>query len=218
MNYHKIISGNKAEIENSMTVGQLVPMVVEQTARGERGMDIYSRLLRERIIFLGFPVDDHTASLVIAQLLFLESEDADKDVMLYINSPGGSVSAGLAIYDTMQYIKPSVATICTGMAASMGAVLLTGGEKGKRTSLPHSKIMIHQPLGGTQGQATDIEIYTKEMMKTRDTIYNIIVRHTGKDFETVKKDCDRDNFMTAEEAKEYGLIDNILEKRVIEKK
>jgi ATP-dependent Clp protease protease subunit len=218
MNYHKIISGNKAEIENSMTVGQLVPMVVEQTARGERGMDIYSRLLRERIIFLGFPVDDHTASLVIAQLLFLESEDADKDVMLYINSPGGSVSAGLAIYDTMQYIKPSVATICTGMAASMGAVLLTGGEKGKRTSLPHSKIMIHQPLGGTQGQATDIEIYTKEMMKTRDTIYNIIVRHTGKDFETVKKDCDRDNFMTAEEAKDYGLIDNILEKRIVEKK
>jgi len=219
MNYHKIISGNKAEIENSMNItNQLVPMVVEQTARGERGMDIYSRLLRERIIFLGFPVDDHTASLVIAQLLFLESEDADKDVMLYINSPGGSVSAGLAIYDTMQYIKPSVATICTGMAASMGAVLLTGGEKGKRTSLPHSKIMIHQPLGGTQGQATDIEIYTKEMMKTRDTIYNIIVRHTGKDFETVKKDCDRDNFMTAEEAKEYGLIDNILEKRIVEKK
>lgn len=219
MNYHKIISGNKAEIENSLNIAnQLVPMVVEQTARGERGMDIYSRLLRERIIFLGFPVDDHTASLVIAQLLFLESEDADKDVMLYINSPGGSVSAGLAIYDTMQYIKPSVATICTGMAASMGAVLLTGGEKGKRTSLPHSKIMIHQPLGGTQGQATDIEIYTKEMMKTRDTIYNIIVRHTGKDFETVKKDCDRDNFMTAEEAKEYGLIDNILEKRIIEKK
>jgi len=218
MNYHKIISGNKAEIENSMTVGQLVPMVVEQTARGERGMDIYSRLLRERIIFLGFPVDDHTASLVIAQLLFLESEDADKDVMLYINSPGGSVSAGLAIYDTMQYIKPSVATICTGMAASMGAVLLTGGEKGKRTSLPHSKIMIHQPLGGTQGQATDIEIYTKEMIKTRDTIYNIIVRHTGKDYETVKRDCDRDNFMSAEEAKAYGLIDNILEKRVVEKK
>jgi len=201
-----------------MTVGQLVPMVVEQTARGERGMDIYSRLLRERIIFLGFPVDDHTASLVIAQLLFLESEDADKDVMLYINSPGGSVSAGLAIYDTMQYIKPSVATICTGMAASMGAVLLTGGEKGKRTSLPHSKIMIHQPLGGTQGQATDIEIYTKEMIKTRDTIYNIIVRHTGKDYETVKRDCDRDNFMSAEEAKAYGLIDNILEKRVVEKK
>lgn len=219
MDYHKIISGNMLEIEKNPSISaQLVPMVVEQTARGERGMDIYSRLLRERIIFLGFPVDDHTASLVIAQLLFLESEDADKDVMLYINSPGGSVSAGLAIYDTMQYIKPNVATICTGMAASMGAVLLAGGEKGKRTSLPNSKIMIHQPLGGTQGQATDIEIYTKEMLKTRDTIYNILVKHTGKDFDTVKKDCDRDNFMSAEEAKDYGLIDNILEKRIVDKK
>ncbi|NOS84482.1 MAG: ATP-dependent Clp endopeptidase proteolytic subunit ClpP [Ignavibacteria bacterium] len=219
MNYQKIISGNKLEIEKGLNVtNQLVPMVVEQTARGERGMDIYSRLLRERIIFLGFPVDDHTASLVIAQLLFLESEDADKDVMIYINSPGGSVSAGLAIYDTMQYIKPNVATICTGMAASMGAVLLAGGTSGKRTSLPHSKIMIHQPLGGTQGQATDIEIYTKEMIKTRDALYNILSRHTGKDFETIKRDCDRDNFMTAEEAKEYGLIDNILEKRIIDKK
>lgn len=219
MNYQKLISGNKLEIEKGLNVtNQLVPMVVEQTARGERGMDIYSRLLRERIIFLGFPVDDHTASLVIAQLLFLESEDADKDVMIYINSPGGSVSAGLAIYDTMQYIKPNVATICTGMAASMGAVLLAGGTSGKRTSLPHSKIMIHQPLGGTQGQATDIEIYTKEMIKTRDALYNILSRHTGKDFETIKRDCDRDNFMSAEEAKEYGLIDNILEKRIIDKK
>jgi len=219
MNYKNIISGNKLEIEKGLNVtNQLVPMVVEQTARGERGMDIYSRLLRERIIFLGFPVDDHTASLVIAQLLFLESEDADKDVMIYINSPGGSVSAGLAIYDTMQYIKPNVATICTGMAASMGAVLLAGGTSGKRTSLPHSKIMIHQPLGGTQGQATDIEIYTKEMIKTRDALYNILSRHTGKDFETIKRDCDRDNFMSAEEAKEYGLIDNILEKRIIDKK
>lgn len=219
MNYQKLISGNKLEIEKGLNVtNQLVPMVVEQTARGERGMDIYSRLLRERIIFLGFPVDDHTASLVIAQLLFLESEDADKDVMIYINSPGGSVSAGLAIYDTMQYIKPNVATICTGMAASMGAVLLAGGTSGKRTSLPHSKIMIHQPLGGTQGQATDIEIYTKEMIKTRDALYNILSRHTGKDFETIKRDCDRDNFMSAEEAKEYGLIDNILEKRIVDKK
>ena len=219
MNYQKIISGNRNEIEKGLNISnQLVPMVVEQTARGERGMDIYSRLLRERIIFLGFPVDDHTASLVIAQLLFLESEDADKDVMLYINSPGGSVSAGLAIYDTMQYIKPNIATICTGMAASMGAVLLAGGTSGKRTSLPHSKIMIHQPLGGTQGQATDIEIYTKEMIKTRDALYNILSKHTGKDFETIKKDCDRDNFMTAEEAKAYGLIDNILEKRIVDKK
>jgi len=219
MDYHKIISASKADLEKSLnTVSQLVPMVVEQTARGERGMDIYSRLLRERIVFLGFPIDDHIASLVIAQLLFLESEDADKDVMLYINSPGGSVSAGLAIYDTMQYIKPHVSTICIGMAASMSAVLVTGGEKGKRTTLPNSKIMIHQPLGGTQGQATDIEIYTKEMLKTRDTIYNILVRHTGKDFETIKKDCDRDYFMTAHEAKDYGLVDNILEKRVPEKK
>ena len=219
MKYQEIISGNKAEIEKNLNIAnQLVPMVVEQTSRGERGMDIYSRLLRERIIFLGFPVDDHTASLVIAQLLFLESEDADKDVMLYINSPGGSVSAGLAIYDTMQYIKPSVATICTGMAASMGAVLLAGGHEGKRTSLPHSKIMIHQPLGGTQGQAPDIEIYTKEMIKTRDALYNILSRHTGKDYETIKRDCDRDNFMTAGEAKEYGLIDHILEKRITDKK
>jgi ATP-dependent Clp protease protease subunit len=219
MDYHKIISASKAEIERGLnTVNQLVPMVVEQTARGERGMDIYSRLLRERIVFLGFPVDDHIASLVIAQLLFLESEDSDKDVMLYVNSPGGSVSAGLAIYDTMQYIKPQISTICIGMAASMAAVLLAGGDAGKRTSLPHSKIMIHQPLGGTQGQATDIEIYTKEMIKTRDTLYNILSKHTGKDYETIKKDCDRDNFMSAEEAKTYGLIDNILEKRPVDKK
>jgi ATP-dependent Clp protease, protease subunit len=219
MDYHKIISANKHEIERNMNIhSQLVPMVVEQTARGERGMDIYSRLLRERIVFLGFPVDDHIASLVIAQLLFLESEDADKDVMLYVNSPGGSVSAGMAIYDTMQYIKPAIATICIGMAASMAAVLLAGGDAGKRTSLPHSKIMIHQPLGGTQGQATDIEIYTKEMIKTRDALYNILAKHTGKDYETIKRDCDRDNFMTAEEAKAYGLIDNILEKRTIDKK
>ena len=219
MDYSKIISGNKKLIEESLkTANQLVPMVVEQTARGERGMDIYSRLLRERIVFLGFPVDDHIASLVIAQLLFLESEDADKDIMLYVNTPGGSVSAGLAIYDTMQYVKPNVSTICIGLAASMGAVLLTGGEPGKRTALPHSKIMIHQPLGGTQGQAVDIEIYTKEMMRTRDTIYNILAKHTGKSYEQIMKDSDRDNFMSAEEAKEYGLIDNILIKRVTESK
>lgn len=219
MDYHKIISGNKAEIEKGMhTFNQLVPMVVEQTARGERGMDIYSRLLRERIIFLGSPIDDHIASLIIAQLLFLESEDADKDVMLYINSPGGSVSSGMAVYDTMQYIKPQISTICIGMAASMAAVLLSGGDPGKRTSLPHSKIMIHQPLGGTQGQATDIEIYTREMIKTRDALYGILSKHTGKDYETIKKDCDRDNFMSAAEAKEYGLIDNILEKRTVDKK
>jgi ATP-dependent Clp protease, protease subunit len=219
MDYNKIISGNKETIERGMhTFNQLVPMVVEQTARGERGMDIYSRLLRERIVFLGFPVDDHIASLVIAQLLFLESEDADKDIMLYVNSPGGSVSAGLAIYDTMQYVKPAVSTICIGMAASMGAVLLAGGEAAKRTALPHSKIMIHQPLGGTQGQATDIEIYTKEMLRTRDTIYEILAHHTGKSIEQIMKDSDRDNFMSAEEAKDYGLIDNILIKRAPDKK
>jgi ATP-dependent Clp protease protease subunit len=219
MDYYKIIAGNKGIIEAGLnTANQLVPMVVEQTARGERGMDIYSRLLRERIVFLGFPVDDHIASLVIAQLLFLESEDADKDIMLYVNTPGGSVSAGLAIYDTMQYVKPSVSTICIGMAASMGAVLLAGGEGGKRTALPHAKIMIHQPLGGTQGQATDIEIYTKEMLRTRDTIYNILAKHTGKTFDQILKDSDRDKFMSAEEAKDYGLIDNILIKRITESK
>lgn len=219
MSYKEIISGNKELIDKGLnTVAQLVPMVVEQTSRGERGMDIYSRLLRERIVFVGFPIDDHIASLIVAQLLFLESEDADKDIMLYINSPGGSVSAGLAIYDTMQYVKPAVATICLGMAASMGAILLAGGEANKRTSLPNSKIMIHQPLGGTQGQATDIEIYTKEMLRTRDTLYNILSKHTGKTFEQIQKDSDRDNFMSAEEAKTYGLIDNILIKRIQEKK
>jgi ATP-dependent Clp protease protease subunit len=219
MDYSQLMSLNKSEISKGLnTVSQLVPMVVEQTARGERGMDIYSRLLRERIVFIGFPVDDHVASLVIAQLLFLESEEPDKDIMLYVNSPGGSVSSGLAIYDTMQYVKPKIATICIGMAASMAAILLAGGEAGKRTALPHSKIMIHQPLGGTQGQATDIEIYTKEMMRTRDSLYNILAHHTGKSYEQIKKDSDRDNFMSPEEAKDYGLIDNILTKRTTEKK
>jgi len=219
MDYLKMISSNKGEIASGLNiVNQLVPMVVEQTSRGERGMDIYSRLLRERIVFLGFPVDDHIASLVIAQLLFLESEEPDKDIMLYINSPGGSVSAGLAIYDTMQYVKPKIATICIGMAASMASTLLAGGEAGKRTALPHSKIMIHQPLGGTQGQTTDIEIYTKEMIRTRDQLYNILAHHSGKSYEQIKKDSDRDNFMTPEEAKEYGLIDNILTRRISEKK
>ena len=214
-----MISSNKGEINSGLNlVNQLVPMVVEQTSRGERGMDIYSRLLRERIVFLGFPVDDHIASLVIAQLLFLESEEPDKDIMLYINSPGGSVSAGLAIYDTMQYVKPKIATICIGLAASMASTLLAGGEAGKRTALPHSKIMIHQPLGGTQGQTTDIEIYTKEMLRTRDQLYNILAHHTGKSYDQIKKDSDRDNFMTPEEAKEYGLIDNILTRRIAEKK
>jgi ATP-dependent Clp protease, protease subunit len=202
---------SKIEIFN-----QLVPYVIEQTGRGERGMDIYSRLLRERIIFLGTPVDDHIASLIIAQLIFLEAEDADKDINLYINSPGGSVTAGLAIYDTMKYVKPDVATICVGMAASMGAVLLAGGTAGKRSSLPHSKIMIHQPwIGGMQGQASDIEIHAKEMLKTRDTLYKILSDHTGKPVEQIARDCDRDYFLTSEEAKNYKLIDNILETRSV---
>ncbi len=194
---------------------QLVPYVIEQTGRGERGMDIFSRLLRERIIFLGTAIDDHIASLTIAQLLFLEAEDPEKDINLYINSPGGSVTAGLAIYDTMRYIKSKVSTICVGLAASMGAVLLAGGEEGKRSALPHSKILIHQPwIGGLQGQTTDIEIHAKEMLKTRDTIYKILSTHTGKVLDQIAKDCDRDFFMTSEEAKEYRLIDNILEKRI----
>lgn len=200
---------NKPEIKN-----QLIPYVIEQTGRGERGMDIFSRLLRERIIFLGTAIDDHIASLIIAQLLFLEAEDPDKDIYLYINSPGGSVSAGLAVYDTMKYIKSKVSTICVGLAASMGAVLLAGGEAKKRSSLPHSKIMIHQPwVGGLQGQTVDIEIHAREMVKTRDTIYQILSEHTGKTYEQILKDCDRDYFLTAEEAKEYNLIDNILTHR-----
>ncbi|MBK9099658.1 MAG: ATP-dependent Clp endopeptidase proteolytic subunit ClpP [bacterium] len=206
---------DKIEIFN-----QLVPYVIEQTGRGERGMDIYSRLLRERIIFIGMPIDDHVASLTIAQLIFLEAEDSQKDINLYINSPGGSVTAGMAIYDTMRYIKPEVATICVGMAASMGAILLAGGAQGKRSALPHSKIMIHQPwIGGLQGQTTDIEIHAKEMLKTRDSLYKILAKHTGKSVEQITKDCDRDYFLTSEEAKEYKLIDNVLETRLpIEKK
>ncbi|MCU0333318.1 MAG: ATP-dependent Clp endopeptidase proteolytic subunit ClpP [Ignavibacteriaceae bacterium] len=200
----------KLEIYN-----QLVPYVIEQTGRGERGMDIYSRLLRERIIFIGMPIDDHVASLTIAQLIFLEAEDSQKDINLYINSPGGSVTSGMAIYDTMRYIKPDVATICVGMAASMGAILLAGGASGKRSALPHSKIMIHQPwIGGLQGQTTDIEIHAREMMKTRDSLYNILAKHTGKSIEQITKDCDRDYFLTSDEAKEYKLIDNVLETRI----
>lgn len=199
----------KTEIFN-----QLVPYVIEQTGRGERGMDIFSRLLRERIIFIGTPIDDHIASLVVAQLLFLEAEDPEKDVNLYINSPGGSVSAGLAIYDTMKYIKPDVATICVGMAASMGAVLLAGGAAGKRSSLPNSRIMIHQPwVGGLQGQTTDIEIHAREMVKTRNLLYKILSEHTGKSIEQITKDCDRDYYLSADEAREYKLIDTVLERR-----
>lgn len=193
---------------------QLIPYVIEQTGKGERGMDIYSRLLRERIIFLGSNVDDHVASVVIAQLLFLEAEDSEKDIFLYVNSPGGSVSAGLAIYDTMQYIKPDVSTICVGLAASMGAVLLAGGAEGKRSSLPHSRIMIHQPwIGGLQGQTSDIEIHAREMVKTRETLYQILAKHTGKEMTQIHSDCDRDYYLSATEAKEYKLIDNVLVKR-----
>lgn len=215
MDFFSIIKSKEKEIESSLDKfnnfkNQLVPIVVEQTSRGERSYDIYSRLLKERLIFLGTPIVDEIASLIIAQMLFLEYEDPDKDIMLYINSPGGSVSAGLAIYDTMNYIKCDVSTTCVGLAASMGQILLTAGAKGKRISLPHSKIMMHQPLGGTQGQASDIEIYTREMLRTRDTIYGIISKHTGKTKEQIAKDADRDFYMTAEEAKEYGLIDTIL--------
>ncbi|MBU0561167.1 MAG: ATP-dependent Clp endopeptidase proteolytic subunit ClpP [Bacteroidetes bacterium] len=195
---------------------QLVPYVIEQTGRGERGMDIFSRLLRERIIFLGTAIDDHVASLVVAQLLFLEAEDSQKDISLYVNSPGGSVSAGLAIYDTMKYIRADVSTICVGLAASMGAILLAGGEKNKRFALPNAKIMIHQPwIGGLQGQTSDIEIHAKEMLKTRDVLYQILCNHTGKTMKQIASDCDRDKYLTSEEAKEYSLIDNILEKRLL---
>lgn len=191
----------------------LVPMVVEQTARGERAYDIYSRLLKERVVFLVGPVDDHTANVIVAQLLFLESENPDKDINLYINSPGGSVSAGLAIYDTMQFIKPDVSTMCVGQAASMGALLLTAGAKGKRYCLPHSRVMIHQPLGGYQGQATDIEIHTREILKIRSQLNDLLAFHTGQSVEKIATDTERDNFMGPTEAKEYGLIDELIESR-----
>jgi len=194
-------------------INQLVPIVIEQTSRGERSYDIYSRLLKERIIFLGMPIDDYVASLVIAQMLFLDSEDPNKDIHLYINSPGGNVHSGLAIYDTMQFVKSDVATICVGLGASMAQVLLCGGTKGKRFALPNSKILMHQPLGGTQGQATDIEIYTKEMLRTRDLLYEITAKHTGKSVEQIKKDADRDFYLSSKEALEYGIIDKILERR-----
>jgi ATP-dependent Clp protease protease subunit len=192
----------------------LVPMVVEQTSRGERAYDIYSRLLKERVIFVVGPVEDQMANLIVAQLLFLESENPDKDISLYINSPGGSVSAGLAIYDTMQFIKPEVSTICIGMAASMGAVLLAGGEKGKRYMLPNSRAMIHQPWGGFQGQATDISIQAREMLLTRERLNKILAEHTGQPIEKIQQDTERDNFMGVESAIEYGLVDKSLEKRL----
>jgi len=191
----------------------MVPMVIEQSGRGERAYDIYSRLLKERVIFLVGPVNDHSANLIVAQLLFLESENPDKDISLYINSPGGSVSAGMAIYDTMQFIKPDVSTLCTGLAASMGAFLLAAGAKGKRFSLPNSRIMIHQPLGGAQGQAADIEIQAREILYLRDRLNHILAEKTGKTVEQISKDTDRDNFMSAEEAAEYGMIDKVLTAR-----
>jgi ATP-dependent Clp protease protease subunit len=188
----------------------LIPTVIEQTNRGERAYDIYSRLLKDRIIMLGTPIDDNVANSVVAQLLFLNAEDSDKDISLYINSPGGSISAGMAIYDTVQHIKPDVSTICIGMAASMGAFLLNAGAKGKRFALPNSEVMIHQPLGGTQGQASDIEIHAKRIIKMRERLNNILSDRTGQPLEVIQRDTDRDNFMTAKEAKEYGLIDEVV--------
>jgi ATP-dependent Clp protease, protease subunit len=203
---------------NSTIINQLVPMVVEQTGRGERAYDIFSRLLKERIVFIGTPIDDSIASLVIAQLLFLESEDPDKDISLYINSPGGSVSSGLAIYDTMQYIRPDVSTICIGLAASMGAVLLAGGTKGKRAGLPNSRIMIHQPWGGVQGTASDISIQAEEILRTKKRLNEILAFHTSRPLEQIEKDTDRDRYMSSEESKEYGLIDNVYVKKQREPK
>ncbi len=194
----------------------LVPIVVEQTARGERSYDIYSRLLKERVIFLVGPVEDQMANLVVAQLLFLESENPDKDIHLYINSPGGAVTAGMAIYDTMQFIKPNVSTLCIGQAASMGAVLLAGGAEGKRYCLPNSRIMVHQPLGGFQGQASDIDIHAKEILSIRERLNGILAKHTGQDIETIRRDTDRDNFMNGDKAVEYGLIDSVLTNRPAE--
>ena len=192
----------------------LVPMVVEQTARGERAYDIYSRLLKDRVIFIAGPVDDHNANLVVAQLLFLESENPDKDIHLYINSPGGSVSAGLSIYDTMQFIRPDISTMCIGQAASMGAVLLAGGTAGKRLALPHSRVMIHQPSGGARGQASDIEIQAHEIIKLRGRLNELLAQHTGQDAARIAKDTERDRFMSAEEAKDYGLVDKVFKQRV----
>jgi len=200
-------------MSNRETATQIIPTVIEQTHRGERGWDIFSRLLRDRIIFLGGPVADEVANVVIAQMLFLESEDPDRDIMFYINSPGGVVTAGLAIYDTMQYVRCDVATICMGQAASMGALLLASGAAGKRYALPHSRILIHQPLGGFSGQASDIDIQAREILRTRERLNKILVKHTGQDFEAIRRDTDRDYYMTAAEAKEYGLVDDMLERK-----
>jgi ATP-dependent Clp protease protease subunit len=204
--------------DSSTTNSNLVPMVVEQTARGERSFDIFSRLLKDRVIFIVGPIDDHVANLVVAQLLFLESENPDKDISIYINSPGGVVTAGLAIYDTMQFVKPQVSTMCLGQAASMGALLLAGGAAEKRYCLPNARVMIHQPLGGVQGQASDIEIHAKETLQIRARLNQILAKHTGQPEAIIAKDTDRDNFMSPERACEYGIIDKILDHRTIEKK
>jgi ATP-dependent Clp protease protease subunit len=207
-----MINNNSSSASNAPSLN-LVPMVVEQTPRGERSYDIYSRLLKERVIFIVGQIEDHMANLIVAQLLFLESENPDKDISIYINSPGGSVTAGLAIYDTMQFIKPDISTLCVGQAASMGAVLLAAGAKGKRYSLPHSRVMIHQPLGGYQGQATDIEIHTKEILKIREQLNQLLADHSGQSIETIGNDTERDNFMSADTAAEYGIIDEVLSTR-----
>jgi ATP-dependent Clp protease protease subunit len=211
MNKTNSHSGGAAETQAL----NLVPMVVEQTARGERAYDIYSRLLKERVIFVVGPIEDHMANLIVAQLLFLESENPDKDISLYINSPGGSITSGMAIYDTMQFIKPEVSTLCVGLAASMGALLLAGGAKGKRYALPHSRLMIHQPLGGFQGQATDIDIHAREILKTRELMNRILSRHTGQPIERIQEDTERDRFMSSDEAVAYGLIDKVLSERTV---
>jgi ATP-dependent Clp protease protease subunit len=202
-----------AEAPSPRALG-LIPMVIESTGRGERAYDIYSRMLKERVIFLVGPVEDHMANLVVAQLLFLESENPDKDIHLYINSPGGAVNAGLAIYDTMQFIKPAVSTVCVGQAASMGALLLAGGTKGKRFCLPHARMMVHQPLGGYQGQATDIEIHAREILRVRERLNDILVKHTGRTLQQIEKDTDRDYFLDGAEAMSFGLVDSVIDKRV----
>ena len=210
---HANPSNNTGSLFDPQAAGGLVPMVVESTGRGERAYDIYSRLLKERVIFLVGQVEDYMANLIVAQLLFLESDNPDKDISLYINSPGGSVSAGMAIYDTMQFIKPKVSTVCTGQAASMGALLLAAGADGSRFALPHARIMIHQPLGGFQGQASDIDIHAKEILRIREELNQILVKHTGQKIAKIAKDTERDNFMSGDEAKAYGLVDDVIEKR-----
>ena len=212
--YNSLTAGS-ASVDTIKAAGGLVPMVVESSGRGERAYDIYSRLLKERVVFMVGQVEDYMANLIVAQLLFLESENPDKEINLYVNSPGGAVTAGMAIYDTMQFIKPKVNTVCIGQAASMGALILAAGADGGRYALPHSRIMIHQPLGGYQGQATDIEIHAKEILRVRDDLNQILVKHTGQDMETIANDTERDNFMGAQDAKAYGLIDDVIDQRPV---